>query len=366
MSFSRLATVEMQLVMHCLDRHSLLRLARCNRTTLVAASHDFAFRHLCPLPMALHCTPDLGNALRQSLLRYCTIELVWTSEQDIGSLHPSDKEIARITDIDRLRRIDARPRFNIMSDDWNKLLSSPSLKYVTSISTNGVGLSQSSCISHLNHLDTIHLAYTRHSILLTSMYTCTNLTRLSVQYAGWSVRDFDLVLHALNAPHLRHLALTSDENALWPRMFKHTTMTNLRVLTLRYCGFDSIDACDARTLSGYFVAMRELRMLTVQVYYNIDNLLQCMHHAPKLRHVRVELVANVTAQLSDAAVLTLLAAAPAISFTLGLKQNSGTPREQIACDREYTHWTHIADVHAPRMKVVVLPHRNAIFGPDEP
>ena len=46
MSFERLATVELQLIMHCCDQTSWLQLARCSRFTLQAASQSFAQRHL--------------------------------------------------------------------------------------------------------------------------------------------------------------------------------------------------------------------------------------------------------------------------------------------------------------------------------
>jgi Ran GTPase-activating protein (RanGAP) involved in mRNA processing and transport len=44
-SLSALATVELQLLMHALDRSSLLSLARCSHTTLAAASQPFAWHH---------------------------------------------------------------------------------------------------------------------------------------------------------------------------------------------------------------------------------------------------------------------------------------------------------------------------------
>jgi len=46
MSLQSLAVVELQLVMQCLDRLSLLALARCSRALLAAASHPFPWQHI--------------------------------------------------------------------------------------------------------------------------------------------------------------------------------------------------------------------------------------------------------------------------------------------------------------------------------
>jgi hypothetical protein len=80
--FHRLATVELKLVMHFLDRSSLLRLSRCNRFALSAAGSDFAWK--CIPPESLHLPPfhiDFSseevarltlNRIHASLLRYAT------------------------------------------------------------------------------------------------------------------------------------------------------------------------------------------------------------------------------------------------------------------------------------------------------
>src|SRR4051812_2773354 len=49
MPFSRLAQVEVQLILQCCNVNSWLQFARCNRTTLAAASESFATRFLPPL-----------------------------------------------------------------------------------------------------------------------------------------------------------------------------------------------------------------------------------------------------------------------------------------------------------------------------
>jgi len=64
MPLTSLAAVELQLVMQCLDRPSLLALARCNRALLAAASHPFAWQCM-PAVLSLRCAG--GEPLPPSL-----------------------------------------------------------------------------------------------------------------------------------------------------------------------------------------------------------------------------------------------------------------------------------------------------------
>src|SRR5689334_11539431 len=73
--FSRLATVELQLIMQCCDKHSLLSLARCSKFTLACASADFAWRSLNPLPVnfSVQSGSSLATQVSSSLLRFCDL-----------------------------------------------------------------------------------------------------------------------------------------------------------------------------------------------------------------------------------------------------------------------------------------------------
>jgi hypothetical protein len=76
MSLSCLATVELQLVMHHLDLPSLLALARCCRTTLAAASCDFACKYLTVDILA--CIYGMRPDPRASrVLRHCDVAVAW-------------------------------------------------------------------------------------------------------------------------------------------------------------------------------------------------------------------------------------------------------------------------------------------------
>ena len=71
--FSRLAAVELQLIMRCCDQSTLLALARCSRFTLAAASSPFAWQLLSPIN--LQC--DWPLLLSKSLLRHADIRVTW-------------------------------------------------------------------------------------------------------------------------------------------------------------------------------------------------------------------------------------------------------------------------------------------------
>ena len=73
MSLSRLATVELQLIMQCCDQRTLLRLARCSRFTRQAASDPFAWRYISPaiISSAL-CTDEVAPVTASNPARHTT------------------------------------------------------------------------------------------------------------------------------------------------------------------------------------------------------------------------------------------------------------------------------------------------------
>jgi hypothetical protein len=71
MTLTCLAVVELQLVMQYCDLVSLLRLARCSRMILAAASSDFAWRALSPLSLhALLLSRSKQSAVQRAELQH--------------------------------------------------------------------------------------------------------------------------------------------------------------------------------------------------------------------------------------------------------------------------------------------------------
>jgi Ran GTPase-activating protein (RanGAP) involved in mRNA processing and transport len=77
--FDRLATVELQLIMRCCDKRTLLALARCSRFALAAASHPFAWQPLSPIELRCDWPLELSGRLQPeaSLLRHADISIIW-------------------------------------------------------------------------------------------------------------------------------------------------------------------------------------------------------------------------------------------------------------------------------------------------
>ena len=73
MPFSCLHAIELQLIMHHADKTTLFALARCSQATIAAASSDFAFRYLSPMP--LQPTSVLHPSTPTGLLRFCDVSL---------------------------------------------------------------------------------------------------------------------------------------------------------------------------------------------------------------------------------------------------------------------------------------------------
>jgi Ran GTPase-activating protein (RanGAP) involved in mRNA processing and transport len=77
--FSRLATIELRLVMRFCDQPSLIALARCSRFAMVSASHPFVWQPLSPIALRCDWPLELSGRLRtpKSLLRHADIGVTW-------------------------------------------------------------------------------------------------------------------------------------------------------------------------------------------------------------------------------------------------------------------------------------------------
>jgi hypothetical protein len=89
MSFTRLATVEVQSCMHFLTSTSLALLARCSRFTLACANAEFAWR-FAPLQSAVfrfNQPLELVSCSPGSLLRFCGLSVQWMHSDRLNSSH---------------------------------------------------------------------------------------------------------------------------------------------------------------------------------------------------------------------------------------------------------------------------------------
>jgi len=120
--FTRLATVELQLVMHFCDQSTLIALARCSRTAFAAAKQPFAWRCLSPLSLSCSSPLELSARMADSLLRHAQLSVEWTipapaagsaAAQANADAKKADAaataaEIAALVSLPRLRHLSVR------------------------------------------------------------------------------------------------------------------------------------------------------------------------------------------------------------------------------------------------------------------
>lgn len=125
MSFSHLATVELQLCMHFLDVHSFFTIARCSTFTLASASSNFAVRFLPPVPILFSSATVCGLASRLSrgLISRCDTHVIWRLEKGSNRLanHTLEEELQLLANVPRMRSIDTRDRKGIDSRQMSQL-----------------------------------------------------------------------------------------------------------------------------------------------------------------------------------------------------------------------------------------------------
>src|SRR4051794_39464209 len=96
----RLATVELQLVMQCLDLRSLTLLARCSRFTIRSATDPFAWK----VPVLQRWAPGLSGHVNTPLLRCAQFNLWWDVDHwQTGSLDNEAAQIVRVPHLHTLR-----------------------------------------------------------------------------------------------------------------------------------------------------------------------------------------------------------------------------------------------------------------------
>ena len=132
---SRLATVELQLIMQCCDVKSLLALARCSKFTLACADSQFAFKYSNELNVTSH-EPNLAQKLSSPLLRHCPISLALEDSvvpsRNLYGEPVTGAEMLLLLSIPQLRTLNA-PIRDILWDQRTQLLES--LHHLTEISS---------------------------------------------------------------------------------------------------------------------------------------------------------------------------------------------------------------------------------------
>jgi hypothetical protein len=115
--FSRLATVELQLVMRCCDQPTLIALARCSRFALAAASSPFVWQPQPPITLQCDWPLQLSERLRteNSLLRHADISVTWRLRSKAAD--SADQAVA-LANLPRLRGLSVQSTWDDDEDHW--------------------------------------------------------------------------------------------------------------------------------------------------------------------------------------------------------------------------------------------------------
>jgi hypothetical protein len=232
MPLSGLATVELRLIMHCLDTCSLLALARCSQCTLTAASADFGWKMLSPLLITLsqHSLPFTAS-ISSSLLRFCNVALQWSPsspESERHQLH-AIHALARLTSLDLSLRSTTKKCFR-------SLMSGENITKLTSLHERQCAVDadfQPLLVTQLQRLSRLSVVLSSSPFprcILSIASNLQNLTHLSVQ----SIESGDK--HALAAigkcTGLRSLTLLCFCQSEVQLILSHPNLQSLQCLTL--------------------------------------------------------------------------------------------------------------------------------------
>ena len=312
-NFQRLAAVELQLIMHCCDKRTLLALARCCRFALSAASSDFAWRGTSPVAVgfslataAAESTPELvwqwllrslsflpsaaapsplplGALIGQSLLRHADLLVRWADEPK------GDEEIS-----EALRLIGSLPRLGALDLSDRRLASvwaaPPALLQplgtLTALDASGTPLVTAAMrvlAQQLPRLRTLHCypsGWARECLL-----PLLELPLLSdLRLEGWLLQGpaADSAVLA-ECRGLRRLALSGRSLSRFAALLRAPGLRSLPELTLAHFVWDD-------SWAAIFANLHSLRRLTVDRCACAAPLLSALQLpavCPQLRRLRI-------------------------------------------------------------------------------
>jgi hypothetical protein len=331
-SFSRLATVEVQLVLQCCDLAERLALARCSRATLAAARHPFAWATPAG-PVRLRLRPLVGlepalppaAVLSSSLLRYVSFAVRWenvpvpassSSSSSSSSAFPalvpnaadlhnmnalSYHELNCLWSVPRLTTLDASERkgygMDHSSSCWERLLDNylhpGQMRSLKSLHVNNYNFDKEDNNSTslrllVNHLPALtELGITGSAACRLELYSHPHLTSLTVRgYIPLADSNNPVVEHSYIArcTNLRELhTIGSFTRQLVTILSCANMVRSLRVLSLQ--DFSSLHPMSQADL---FVPVFEklastLEDLRMDQFWGIEHVLR---HVPLLASLR--------------------------------------------------------------------------------
>lgn len=239
MPLSALHIIELQLIMHQCDKAAILKLARCSRTLLAAASCAFAFRCVSPVPVPLRA--GMAALVAQSLLRFCELSLCEEPAQPSSVLSKDTNARllrARILSFPRVSRLQLIS--DLPAPEWALLLRDPKLRGLSSLTTPSPSLQEPQV--HLLRqyqasLHTLRFSSTTSSAVGALLCKLPSLTDLAVRIVPDSPSEIARPIRLMSMDQLsrckgiRRLTLTSwitsALNSLMDCVAFHTQLEDL-------------------------------------------------------------------------------------------------------------------------------------------
>jgi hypothetical protein len=211
-----LATVEVQLVLRCLDVRSRLRVARCNKHLYAAASYPFAWpkEQLATLQVSEHgsALQALGGRVRRSLLRLSPIRLR-VHGVDLPTSPWNSPEVFSVPNVHALSVLPSYAPDRPIADYYLSLLRHPAARELRSLHLSDswapecslAELQQLQTLPHLHSLALGSASKSHISAALLQLAKLPALTHLSIN-AQWPLEDLEQ-LHSSLAHCTRLLSL---------------------------------------------------------------------------------------------------------------------------------------------------------------
>lgn len=307
--FTRLAAVEVQEVMRCLDRRSLLTLARCSRRMHSDADSAAVWQSRPPLgvhvssfgsfagetPSGRSLLPRLGSrsrpqaALPSADRQRCLVRHIGTIRITAGPAPSSDANVDGMLFMPRVDElVDSRVQAGFTADQWRRICQHDAMANLTRI-TIGVHvpydiLHQFAQLPRLHTLDFTSqvrgITFGGHSVDVAALPSLPHLTSLTVTSLMATTQSSSLPTALGGCTQLTHLCLTLAEfNPNGFRRFFAATggmAARLHHLELRDLSTGTDEYGDV------FAALIGLRKLSVHSVRHMDSLLAGVVRAPNL------------------------------------------------------------------------------------
>ena len=221
MSFSRLAKVEMQLVMHFCDGRTLLALSRTSHLSHSAASEPFAWACVTPVSLRSHvmdvwtrgrcASVSFSARLTGSLLRFAPVTVEWMESPSASWEDERTGLLDSLATTSRLFGLDASAHRWLRDAELESLLLHPSLARLHFLSF-AVSFTRGSaqCLTQLPNLRTLHFtAGSLEAGCTRIIATLPQLTELCINQTAGPM-DRECLRALLKCPKLESLIIKGN------------------------------------------------------------------------------------------------------------------------------------------------------------